>query len=147
MLERGRIVALGSRSLLRTEERLLDPQNRCDMPVLLHRDMPNAFEAWKKAQGYPDLQPAQVSYFDAGQLILDAAAAGLGVAFMMESHLESSSDSRLARLFAGSALSPYAYWFACPPGHLERRGVRLFHDWLFDHFGDAEAAVPLRASA
>ena len=54
----------------------------------------------------------------------------------MESHLQSSSDNRLVRVFEGSAISPYAYWFACPPGALERRGVKLFHDWLIDQFGE-----------
>lgn len=147
MLERGRIVAVGARSLLGDDGRLLDPQRLREMPVLLHRDMPSAFDAWKKALGYPDLQPPHISYYDAGQLILDAAAEGLGVAFMMESHLASSSDRRLVRIFAGSAISPYAYWFACPPGALERRGVRLFHDWLFELFGEAEQEAPPRLAS
>lgn len=142
MLKRGRIVALGARSFLGDDGHLLEPQRIRDMPVLLHRDMPGAFDAWKKALGYPDLQPAHISYYDAGQLILDAAAEGMGVAFMMESHLASSSDGRLVRVFGGSAVSPYAYWFACPPGALERRGVRLFHDWLFELFGEAEEEAP-----
>jgi LysR family transcriptional regulator, glycine cleavage system transcriptional activator len=141
MLERGRIVALGSRSLLSNDGLLLQPKRLREMPVLLHRDMPNAFDAWKDALGYLDLEPPHISYYDAGQLILDAAAEGLGVAFMMESHLESSSDSRLVRMFSGSAVSPYAYWFACPPSALQRRGVRIFHDWLFDVFGEAEEEV------
>ena len=148
MLRRGRIVAVGARSLLRDGDRFLEPHRLRDLPVLLHRDMPNAFDAWKKALGYPDLEPAYISYYDAGQLILDAAAEGLGVAFMMESHLQSSSDNRLVRVFEGSAISPYAYWFACPPGALERRGVRLFHDWLFDQFGEpAEEDAPQHAVA
>lgn len=147
ILERGRVVALGSRSLLDPDGRLLEPQRLRELPVLLHRDMPYAFDAWKKALGYPDLQPPHISYFDAGQLILDAAAEGLGVAFMLESHLGSSHDARLVRLFAGSPVSPYAYWFACPTGGLERRGVRLFHDWVFEHFGDGENEEPSRALA
>jgi LysR family glycine cleavage system transcriptional activator len=137
MLERGRIVAIGSRRLIEGERPLLDPTGLREVPVLLHREMPQAFDEWKKAVGHPDLQPAHINYYDAGQLILDAAGAGLGVAFMLESHLACSADDRLVRVFEESAESPYAYWFACPPSALHRRGVRIFHDWLFDYFAAA----------
>jgi LysR family glycine cleavage system transcriptional activator len=80
----------------------------------------------------PDLQPAAVDTFDSGQLILDAAAQGLGVAFMLESHLSASGDSRLVRLFDHKVDSPYSYWFACRRSALSRRPVKIFHDWLFD---------------
>jgi LysR family glycine cleavage system transcriptional activator len=134
MLERGRIVAIGSRRLSNVRE----PADLRRVPILLHRDMPELFNAWRKTIGMPGLEPADTSYFDAGQLILDAAAGGLGVAFMLESHLSHSVDDRLVQLFGHTAESPYTYWFACVPAALERRSVRLFHDWLFEHFGTAD---------
>ena len=145
LLERGRVIAIGSRNLVQGEPPMFDPSHLERLPILLHRDMPGAFEEWKRSVGRPQLEPAHINYFDAGQLILDAAAEGLGIAFMMESHLASSSDDRLVRVFNESAESPYAYWFACPPASLERRGVRIFHDWLFDHFGGV-APQPARAA-
>ena len=78
------------------------------------------------------LVPATIDMFDSGQLILDAAAQGLGIAFMFEMHLEGAHDPRLAPLFGVSAESAYAYWFACRHSALGRRPVRLFHDWLID---------------
>jgi LysR family glycine cleavage system transcriptional activator len=66
--------------------------------------------------------------------VLEAAAQGLGVAFMLESHLVSSTDDRLVQLFEQTAKSPYSYWFVCEEGALSRRSVRLFHDWLFETF-------------
>ena len=96
--------------------------------------MPNNFDEWRKATGLPGLEPAAVSYYDAGQLILDAAAEGLGIAFMLDSHLSCSNDDRLVQIFEQTVESPYAYWFACSPGALSRRAVRAFHDWLFDTF-------------
>jgi LysR family glycine cleavage system transcriptional activator len=104
------------------------------VPILLHRQMPELFNEWCKAMDMPGLEPADINYFDAGQLILDAAAAGLGVAFMLEGHLACSVDDRLVRLFSQTAESPYSYWFASTPAALERRSVRIFHDWLFEHF-------------
>jgi LysR family glycine cleavage system transcriptional activator len=142
VLERARIVAIGSRQLAG----LKDPADLRRVPILLHRQMPETFNEWRKAVGMPDLEPADTSYFDAGQLILDAAAGGLGVAFMLDSHLACSTDDRLVQLFNKTAESPYAYWFACTPAALERRPVRIFHDWLFDHFAGA-AEEPSRAAA
>ena len=129
LLGRGRIAAIGSHELDVTK-----PQDLRRVPILLHRQMPEMFNAWRTAVGMPDLEPADINYFDAGQLILDAAAGGLGVAFMLDSHLACSPDERLVQLFEQTVESPYTYWFACLPAALERRSVRLFHDWLFDHF-------------
>jgi LysR family glycine cleavage system transcriptional activator len=133
LVEKGRIIALGARSLLEGEKRLRDPSDLRRVPILLHRQMPRAFDEWKRAAGYKDLEAAHVNYYDAGQLILDAAAEGLGIAFMLESHLAFSTDDRLTQVFPQSADSPYSYWFVCPQSSLERRPIRIFHDWLFDH--------------
>ena len=135
LVEPGETVAIGSRDLLQSVPALKSPSGLSQVPVLLHREMADAFHRWKDEAGYPDLVPASINYFDAGQLILDAAAAGLGIAFMFRSHLDFAAGSRLVQVFEQTSESPYAYWFACPPAALERRSVRLFHDWLFDHFG------------
>jgi len=132
LLGKGRIAAIGSRRAA-----ISDPADLRRVPILLHRQMPKLFDAWRKSVGMPDLEPADINYFDAGQLILDAAAGGLGVAFMLDSHLACSVDGRLVQLFDHTAESPYVYWFACLPAALERRPVRIFHDWLFDHFAGA----------
>ena len=122
----NRVVALAGRGM----EGLTDPAQLADATVLLHRDLPGAFDFWLEAVGLSGLQPAAIDYFDSGQLILDAAAEGLGVAFMFEMHLEHAHDPRLLRLFDVSAPSPYAYWFACRRAALSRRPLRIFHDWL-----------------
>lgn len=137
MLERGRVVAIGSRDLL---ERVRTPADLGGMQILLHQDMPKAFHAWRNAIGMPELEPAETSHFDAGQLILDAAAGGLGIAFMLDSHLQASTDARLVQFFGKTAASPYAYWFACSHQALERKPVRIFHDWLFEEIDVGEAA-------
>ncbi|HST37192.1 MAG TPA: LysR substrate-binding domain-containing protein [Allosphingosinicella sp.] len=127
-LGRNRIVAIGGEA----QRGLMRPADLAGATVLLHRDLPDAFDYWREAVGLPDLEPAAVDHLDSGQLILDAAAQGLGVAFMFEMHLEGAHDPRLHRLFDRSVESPYAYWFACRRSALGRRPVRLFHDWLVD---------------
>jgi len=98
---------------------------------LLHTDMPLSFDAWKDALGYQTLQPSAVDHYDSGQLILEAAAQGLGIAMMHDDHMRRNNDPRLAKLFDGLLVeSPYSYWFVCRPVDLETRPVRIFHDWL-----------------
>nr|KIS30324.1 LysR family transcriptional regulator [Novosphingobium sp. P6W] len=97
---------------------------------LIHQDLPDSLEAWKDAIGLPDLDPASVDRFDSGQLVLEAAAQGLGIAIMHDDHFRRAHDTRLARLYDIDVESPYRYWFVCRPKSLESRPVRIFHEWL-----------------
>ncbi|HEY0148254.1 MAG TPA: LysR substrate-binding domain-containing protein [Allosphingosinicella sp.] len=126
------MVVIGSRDVQAGPHAITDPAQLAGATIFLHRDMPESFTYWAAAIGLPDLQPAAIDSFDSGQLILDAAAQGLGVAFMLESHLNASTDPRLVRLFDHKVESPYSYWFACRRSALTRRPVKIFHDWLFD---------------
>jgi LysR family transcriptional regulator, glycine cleavage system transcriptional activator len=133
------VIAIGSREIQQGHQAITNPAQLAGATIFLHRDMPETFSYWREAIGMPDLQPAAIDHFDSGQLILDAAAQGLGVAFMLESHLAGSSDDRLVRLFDHKVESPYSYWFACRRSSLSRRPVRIFHDWLFESLSQAEA--------
>jgi LysR family glycine cleavage system transcriptional activator len=127
------VIAIGSRELRDGPLALRHPRDLAAHTILIHRDLSLAFDYWREAAGVPDLEPAAIDQFDSGQLILDAAAQGLGVALMLESHLTASSDDRLVQLFDIKVESPYSYWFACRRSALSRRPVRIFHDWLFEH--------------
>ena len=74
--------------------------------------------------------PLAFVHFDSGALMLEAAALGIGVAFMLESHFEGARDDRLVRLFDAAVDSAYSYWFVCRRRALDQQPVRLFHDWL-----------------
>lgn len=138
-LDRNRIYAIGARRLQEGRNPLLRPEDLRRTTIFLHRDMPETFTTWREAIGLPDLEPAAVDHFDSGQLMLEAAGQGLGVAFMFDSHLEKAHDPRLIRLFPAEVESPYSYWFACRRSALSRRPVRLFHDWLFATLGGGKA--------
>jgi DNA-binding transcriptional LysR family regulator len=97
---------------------------------LIHNELPDSFVAWKRAIGISDLEPAAIDSYDSGQLILEAAANGLGIAIMHDDHFLRSSDGRLARLYDIEVESPYSYWFVCKPHALDIRAVRIFHDWV-----------------
>ena len=97
---------------------------------LVHTDMELSFEAWKKALGLEKLQPAAVDHYDSGQLILEAAAQGLGIAIMHDDHMIRNADPRVTGLYRQKIASPYSYWFLCKPVDLEARPLRIFHDWI-----------------
>jgi LysR family transcriptional regulator, glycine cleavage system transcriptional activator len=126
------VIAIGARQLGNGPDAITHPSHLSRATIFLHRDLPDTWDYWREAVGLPDLQPAAIDHFDSGQLILDAAAQGLGVAFMLESHLKEAHDDRLVQLFDVKVESPYSYWFACRRSALSRRPVKIFHDWLFD---------------
>ncbi|KEQ54583.1 LysR family transcriptional regulator [Sphingobium chlorophenolicum] len=130
-LDRDEVYLIGRKALLEAPNALTSPQELANHTILLHRDMALAFEAWKEAAGLPDLQPLAIDNYDSGQLMLEAAAQGLGVAILHASHYNEAQDSRLVRLFPESRVeSPYRYYFVCRPRALQTRAVRIFRDWL-----------------
>ena len=137
-LDRNRVFPIAARSLTEGPEAVRQPEDLARSTVFLHRDMPETFEAFCQELGIEGLEPLAIDHFDSGQLMLDAAAQGLGVAFMLESHFRNAHDERLVRLFDVEVESPYSYWFACRPRALENRAVRLFRDWLIGVFDDVE---------
>ena len=131
-LSQNRVVPLGARSLQLGKAPLRHPAQLSNATVFVHRDMPETFTSWREEVGLPNLEPAAIDHFDSGQLMLEAAAEGLGVAFMLDLHLEGANDPRLVSLFDYDVASPYSYWFACRRSALARQPVRIFHDWLLE---------------
>jgi LysR family transcriptional regulator, glycine cleavage system transcriptional activator len=134
-LDRNRVHVIGARSLVDGPNPITRPEQLTGLTALVHRDMADTFTQWRVAAGLPDLEPAAVDHFDSGTLMLEAAAQGLGVAFMLESHFEAARDERLVQLFDLTVESHYSYWFVCRPRALSMRPVRIFHDWLITALG------------
>ena len=129
-LDQNRVYAICSRELADEIGPIPDREALERQTFLIHSDLPQSFDAWKTAIGIPDLRPAAIDHYDSGQLILEAAAQGLGIAVMHDDHIKRARDPRLAHLFDIEVRSPYSYWFVCRPIDLENRPVRIFHDWL-----------------
>jgi len=129
-LDRDEIYLIAARSRCEGEKAIVDPSALRDETILIHRDMPKLFEVWKDAVDLPDLVPGSIEHYDSGQLMLEAAAQGLGIALMHGRHFEYAHDPRLARLFDIRIESPYRYFFVCKPRAMDNRAVRIFHDWL-----------------
>jgi len=128
-LDRNRVYVIGARALREGPDPITRPEQLSKLTALVHRDMADTFTAWRAAAGV-EIEPAAIDHFDSGTLMLEAAAQGLGVAFMLESHFEAARDERLVQLFDLTVDSDYSYWFVCRPRALATRPVKLFHDWL-----------------
>lgn len=129
-LDHNRVYAITSRQVAAELGATPDLARLSRQTFLVHHDLPDSFAAWKSATGLGDFTPIAVDQFDSGQLMLEAAANGLGIAIMHDDHYTRSGDDRLARLYDFEVESPYSYWFVCRPRALDSRPVRLFHDWL-----------------
>jgi LysR family glycine cleavage system transcriptional activator len=131
-LDRNKVYAIGARAMAEGPNPVTDPAQLSKLTALIHRDMPDTFNAWRHAAGLDELEPLATDHFDSGALMLEAAAQGLGVAFMHASHFDEAHDPRLVKLFDIEVASPYSYWFVCRPRAMQQRQVKLFHDWLID---------------
>ena len=130
-LDRNSVYVIGARALVEGPNPIRAPHQLGGLTALIHRDMPDNFNAWRLAAGL-DIAPMAIDQFDSGPLMLEAAAQGLGVAFMHGSHFDDANDPRLAKLFELEVESPYSYWFVCRPRALLQRPVKVFHDWLIE---------------
>jgi LysR family glycine cleavage system transcriptional activator len=135
-LDRNQVYVIGSAQLLQGPDPVVRPAQIGSLTALIHREMTDNFTAWRTAAGLADIEPAAIDLFDSGALMLEAAAQGLGIAFMHESHFVDAGDPRLVRLFDIAVESPYSYWFVCRPRALQTRPVRLFHDWVVKTLAD-----------
>lgn len=134
-LDQNVVYPIAAKALRVGGQKLERPEQLSEVTVLVHRDMPETFDDWRKAAGIEHVEPLAVDHFDSGQLILDAAAQGLGIAFMLGSHFDQAHDDRLYQPFDIKVTSAYSYWFVCRPRTLDARPVRLFHDWLIAAVG------------
>ncbi|MBD2841364.1 LysR substrate-binding domain-containing protein [Erythrobacter rubeus] len=129
-LDHNLVHAICSKEIARAVGDEVSAESLAKQTFLIHNELPESFEAWKKAHGISDLEPAAIDHYDSGQLMLEAAAQGLGIAIMHDDHMRRAADNRLTDLSSNAVESPYSYWFVCKPTALEARPVRLFHDWL-----------------
>ncbi len=134
------IYTIGARRLMQGPHAIKHPSQLEEMTILLHRGLEDTFTVWRDAVGLPNLEPAAIDYYDSGQLMLEAAAQGMGIAFLHQNLLYDYVDDRLVRIFENEVQSPYSYWFACRPRAMEQRPVKLFHDWLVARI-DAERVI------
>ncbi|CAN7409556.1 LysR substrate-binding domain-containing protein [Bosea sp. LjRoot90] len=101
------------------------PERFLDQP-LIHDSDAAGWRAWFNAQGL-DFRPRQQDRrFEDYNLVLDAAASGLGVALARPPLAQAQVDAgRIARVDARTALNPVSYWLDRPMGQPRPAAVAL----------------------
>jgi DNA-binding transcriptional LysR family regulator len=86
---------------------------------------------WFKAYGIAPTEPREGAQFNDVGLVLDAAAAGFGVALMrLKLGVTWLDSGRLVRLSPHSVRSPYHHHLCWKDGAMERWECAAFADWL-----------------
>ncbi|MET1755231.1 LysR substrate-binding domain-containing protein [Novosphingobium sp. RD2P27] len=129
-LDHNKVYAIVSQEVARELGDVPDQAKLSRQTFLIHNDLPASLDAWKAALGMSKLEPASIDRFNSGQLVLEAAAQGLGIAIMHDDHFRRAGDDRLAVLYDIDVESPYRYWFICRHKDLEARPVKIFREWL-----------------
>lgn len=129
-LDHNKVYAIVSQELAKELGDVPDQAKLSRQTFLIHNDLPASLDAWKAALGMSKLEPASIDRFNSGQLVLEAAAQGLGIAIMHDDHFRRAGDDRLAVLYDIDVESPYRYWFICRHKDLEARPVKIFREWL-----------------
>jgi LysR family glycine cleavage system transcriptional activator len=101
------------------------------LPLLHDRDPAAGWERWRRAFGPVDLDLKPGSRFASSDLVLRAAAQGLGVALARHRlAIDDVASGLLVRPFGTDAVAlPEAYWLVTPEGPL-RAAVRTVFAWL-----------------
>jgi LysR family glycine cleavage system transcriptional activator len=105
--------------------------------TLLHDDTrtsdgayPN-WAMWLRAAGLEGVDASRGPRFDYPGLVLDAAAAGRGIALALSTVAAADlAAGRLARPFAVTVPTPFAYYVVCPEPTAERPKVAALRRWL-----------------
>jgi LysR family glycine cleavage system transcriptional activator len=136
------LMAVCAPQLTRGPRAITSPQDLSQHTLLVHRDMPELLDAWLDGLDLRDPGPKAVEYYDSGPILLEAAAHGLGVALAFDFMVpELLASGRLVRPFCDHVQSPLNYFFACRPGAVNGRGLKAFHDWLFDELANDARTV------
>ena len=105
--------------------------------TLLHDDTATSDGAypnwamWLRAAGLEGIDPSRGPRFDYPGLVLEAAAAGDGVALALSSVAAADiAAGRLVRPFAVAVPTPFAYYVVCPQATAGRPKVAAFRQWL-----------------
>ncbi|TLY69658.1 MAG: LysR family transcriptional regulator, partial [Gammaproteobacteria bacterium] len=121
-----------SPALWRQSGRFRDPEELCRMRLLHDRDPNTSWQLWRQKYGPAALDVRRGPRFASSDLLLRAAAQGLGVA--LARHRLAQED-----LASGALVRPFetrvidlgaAYWIVRPRGGAPREAVTILLAWL-----------------
>jgi LysR family glycine cleavage system transcriptional activator len=131
------VLPVCSPDLLQGPKPLRTPADLADH-VLLHDEGPENdpscpdWKSWLAARGVTTVDPSRGPRFNQSSLVVEAAAAGRGVA--LAKHAIAAADLERGRLVApfadGSADIDFSYWIVWPKWRTPSKLARAFMNWL-----------------
>ncbi len=116
-----------------------------DRAVLLHDNDATAWRRWLAAAGLAGLDATKGRYFDDYNLVLQAAAAGEGVAMGRSVLVEDElAAGRLVKPFAREIDAERAYWLVLAGEPAPRPSVAAFAEWLVREAAGVHKAANVR---
>jgi len=106
-----------------------EPGELEDDDMIGHPELP--WRPWLTAAGLDRPEPSMPLVIDDAAMLLDAAAAGAGIA-LARSVLAAPDlrAGRLVRLFETEVTALYGYWLVCNPVSEKQEAIARFRDWL-----------------
>ena len=136
LLLTNEVVPVCAPALLQGARPLSSPQD-LRRHTLLHDDTATSDGAypnwamWLRAAGVEGVDAARGPRFDYAGLVLDAAAAGAGVALALSTIVAADiAAGRLVKPFAVAVPTPFAYYLVCPATTAGRPKVEAYRRWL-----------------
>ena len=98
---------------------------------LLHENDHSGWANWFTQAGFPDLSATSGWVFEDPGMMIEAAAAGQGIALApFPLLIELVNSGRLVRVFSQAMISPNNYFLTVSGRSLEKPAVRLFWNWF-----------------
>lgn len=133
------IAVFCSPKLLKTGRLLRGPADLAGHRLLQHTTRPDAWQQYFRANGMPSPDISQSPGFEHFFMLIEAAAAGMGVVllplFLARDELASG---RLVMPFDRTLRNERAYYIAHAPGAGRTRKIRLIKEWLLAEVGECE---------
>lgn len=99
--------------------------------------------SWLSHAGAPETPCSEGMRFNRADLMLEAAAGGLGLGLARRSLVQSDlATGRLVRVLPHEAPTEFSYYMVCLPEMAERPAIAAFRDWLLAEAADS--AEPIR---
>ncbi|WP_027016186.1 LysR substrate-binding domain-containing protein [Comamonas composti] len=113
-------------------------------PLLAHTNYPGNWSRWAAAQGLEDACPAPTADFETVGLLVQAVAAGLGLAVVQRCLVQDDLDAGRVALALDAPVNIERGYFLCRPVvRAPSRSFEQFRDWLLAQA--APLAVPMDA--